>query len=184
MDGPQQGTNGEKPGGRPGSLAIVAAVADNGVIGKQGRLPWHLPEDLRHFKKLTMGHVLIMGRRTYESIGRPLPGRRTIVLSSSRTFQAPGILVAGTFQEALRLAQDSPLAFVVGGAAVYREALRHADQLYLTRIYATVDGDTFFPEIDWQEWQWVERIAEAPAGKYAFSWSIDRYKRRRQKESE
>ncbi|MDW8322476.1 MAG: dihydrofolate reductase [Burkholderiales bacterium] len=138
-------------------LAIVAAVARNGVIGVDNRLPWHLPEDLRHFKRLTLGHHLIMGRRTFESIGRPLPGRTTVILSRDPTYRAIGCLTAGSLQEALALCGDDPEVFVVGGAQLYAQALPLADRLYLTEIEADYDGDAHFPCFDRSAWTELSR---------------------------
>ena len=141
-------------------VTIVAAVARNGVIGVGGGLPWHLPDDLRRFKELTLGHVLVMGRKTYESIGRPLPGRTTVVVTRSHAWD-PGssdVLVAGGVPEAIAAAAAiDPEVFVVGGAAVYAEALPLADRLELTMVDAEPVGDTTFPEVDWSEWRQLRR---------------------------
>jgi len=146
-------------------VTIVAAVARNGVIGVGGGLPWHLPDDLRRFKELTLGHALVMGRRTYESIGRPLPGRTTVVVTRTPGWQ-PGsneVHVARSLPEALETAAATDgEVFVVGGARVYAEALPLADRLELTLVEAEPDGDTRFPEIDWSAWQ--ERRREAGDG--------------------
>lgn len=141
-------------------ISIVVAVAENGVIGRGGTLPWRLADDLRRFKSLTMGHAIIMGRRTWESIGRALPGRRTVVVSRQSEYQ-PGVDavdVAGDLASAFAIAEQrgETEAFVVGGAEVYREALMLADRLYLTRVHAAVEGDTFFPEFVGEEWRKVE----------------------------
>ena len=138
-------------------ISIIAAVAQNGVIGRGGKLPWHLPDDLRRFKRLTMGHTIVMGRRTWESIGRPLPGRRTIVVSQQPQYrvEAQGVEVAASLDDALRNAKtaDDDEVFIVGGAELYRGALPRSDRLYLTRVLATLEGDTYFPEIDWRRWR-------------------------------
>jgi thymidylate synthase len=141
-------------------VTVVAAVARNGVIGRDGDLPWHLPEDLRRFKSLTMGHVLVMGRKTFESIGRPLPGRITIVVTRQAGWPAPeGVLVAGDLEAALQQAAalDDDV-FVVGGAEVYRQALGEADVLELTEVDAEPDGDVCFPAVDWSGWVETSRI--------------------------
>ena len=141
-------------------ISIIAAVADNGVIGRGGKLPWHLADDLRRFKRLTMGHTIVMGRRTWESIGRRLPGRRIIVVSRRTDYHAEveGIAVAASLDAALQQAEagGDEEAFVIGGAELYREALARADQLYLTSVLADVAGDTHFPDIDWNEWCLLE----------------------------
>ncbi len=144
-------------------VSIIVAVADNGVIGRDGGLPWRLSSDLKRFKSLTMGHHLVMGRRTWESIGRALPGRTSIVLSGHSSLELPeGVLRAGSMEAALALAAGDEEVFVIGGAAVYRAALPSADRLYLTRVHATVAGDTTL-ELDLAGWR---RIAheEHPGG--------------------
>ena len=138
------------------SLAIIAAVGANGVIGRQGGLPWRLPEDLRRFKALTMGHTLIMGRATYDSIGRALPGRRTIVITRQVAWSAPGVDVAHSVDEALLMAGPG-LAFVAGGGEIYRQCLERADVLHLTLVEAAVDGDTWFPAVDPKTFREVAR---------------------------
>jgi dihydrofolate reductase len=141
-------------------ITIVAAVARNGVIGVDGGMPWHLPDDLRRFKELTLGHVLVMGRKTYESIGHPLPGRATIVVTRNSSWD-PGseeVRVTGSVSEAIAAAAsiDSEV-FVVGGGNVYAEALSLADRLELTWVDAEPDGDTRFPEVDWGDWRELGR---------------------------
>ena len=134
--------------------SIIVAASTNGVIGVDNRLPWRLPADLARFKRLTMGHHLIMGRRTYESIGRPLPGRITVVLTRSAGFDVPGVLVARSLDEAFRSAEargdDEP--FVCGGADVYSQALAVADRAYLTVVERDYTGDAIFPGLDERQW--------------------------------
>lgn len=137
-------------------VTLVAAVARNGVIGRDGRLPWHLPDDLRHFKEVTMGGTLVMGRRTYESIGRPLPGRRTIVVTRRPDWSAEGVDVAPSIETALEMAGDGKV-FVVGGAEVYAQTLDLADALEITEIDAAPAGDTYFPPVHWPHWREVRR---------------------------
>jgi dihydrofolate reductase len=142
------------------TVTILAAVARNGVIGVGGGMPWHLPDEQALFKELTLGHVLVMGRRTFDSIGRPLPGRTTIVVTRNPQWQVPSKLVlrASSVAEALAAAGEiDDEVFVVGGAGVYAEALPAADRLALTFVDAEPDGDTFFPEVDWSEWVEVAR---------------------------
>ncbi len=142
------------------TVTLVAAVADNGVIGADGDIPWRIPADFAHFKALTLGHVLVMGRATYESIGRPLPGRTTIVLTRDRGWSADGVLVAADLETALRLAAgiDSEV-FVVGGASVYAEALDVADAQVLTEVHLEPEGDTLYPAFD--RTRWIETRREA-----------------------
>jgi len=132
-------------------------VADNRVIGREGRLPWSLPADLARFRTLTMGHVVIMGRKTSESLGRDLPGRRLVVLSRDPRYRPHGTVVVGSFDEAISLASDEQTVFVAGGARVYELAMATAWRLYLTRVWAEVEGDVFFPEIDGSAWAVVKR---------------------------
>ena len=137
-------------------VSIVAAVARNGVIGAGGGLPWYLPDDLELFKQTTLGHVLVMGRRTYESIGRPLPGRTTVVVTRRRDW-SPGahdVVVAHDVEQALeRAGEIDDEVFVVGGGQLYAAVLPHADRLLLTFVDLEPDGDTTFPEVDWGGWR-------------------------------
>jgi dihydrofolate reductase len=134
-------------------IYLIAAIARNGVIGANGKLPWHLPEDLKHFKNLTLGHPIIMGRRTWESLGKPLPGRENIVISRKPGYEAPGASVASTIAAAVALCSGEPLAFVIGGAEIYAAALPLADGLVLTEIQKDYEGDTRFPGWDRQAWR-------------------------------
>ena len=139
-------------------IALVVAMAENRVIGKENKLIWHLPADLKFFKNLTTGHPIIMGRKTFESIGKPLPNRTNIVITRQADFTAEGCLVAHSLTEALMLAQqlDSDI-FVIGGAEIYKQAMFLADTIYLTEVHHTFEGDTFFPEIDSVLWQETSR---------------------------
>jgi dihydrofolate reductase len=148
----------------PARLALIVAVARNGVIGKNGGLPWHVSEDLKHFKATTSGHAVIMGRKTYDSIGRPLPKRRNIVVTSQVDAQIPGCEVAGSLDEALASARTSdPCPFIIGGASLYEEALPIATELYMTTIDENVEGDTYFPE-DLADFEEVEARAGRTPG--------------------
>lgn len=153
-------------------VTLVAAVADNGVIGRDGDIPWRIPADFAHFKALTLGHVLVMGRATYDSIGRPLPGRTTIVLTRDPQWRADGVLVAGSLDDALRLAADLPgEVFVAGGAGVYAAALDRAHAQVLTEVHLSPEGDTHYPEFD--RAQWVETRREPHSEgevRYDFVW--------------
>ncbi len=138
-------------------IYLVAAVAANGIIGAGGHLPWRLPEDLKHFKHLTMGHPVIMGRRTWESLGGPLPGRENIVVSTRRGYEAPGAAVASSLDAALALCADEPVAFVIGGARLFEAALPLASGLVMTEIKRDYAGDTRFPEYDRSQWRESQR---------------------------
>ena len=143
-------------------ITLIAAVARNGVIGVAGGMPWHLPEELAHFKATTMGHALVMGRTTFESIGRALPGRRTIVVTRNPSWQHPGVEVAHSFADAVSLAGPADEVFVAGGAQVYAEALPYAQRLLLTEVDAEPEGDTRFPE--WPRDEWREELRELHDG--------------------
>lgn len=134
-------------------------MAKNRVIGAGNALPWHLPADLKRFKALTMGHHIIMGRKTFESIGRPLPGRASIVVTRDPRYRAEGATTAGSLEAALRIAATDDEAFVIGGEQVFREALDVADRIYLTEIDKAFDGDVRFPAFDTAEWRLVARDA-------------------------
>ena len=136
---------------------LVAAVAANGVIGVDGRLPWQLPEDLKHFKKLTLGHPVIMGRRTWESLGKALPGRENIVVTRQTGYEAPDAAVANSLQGALALCAGESVAFVIGGTSLFEESLPVADGLVLTEIHRDYPGDTWFPRYDRSRWRESQR---------------------------
>jgi dihydrofolate reductase len=154
-------------------ISLIAAMARNRSIGIDNRLPWHLPADLKRFKALTMGHPMVIGRRTYDSVGRALPGRTTIVVTRQPGWSAPGVIVAHTLDEALDEAVrlDREEVFVGGGQEIFRLALNRADRIYLTVIDRDFSGDTFFPEFDESAWRIVEREDHPPteARPYAFS---------------
>jgi dihydrofolate reductase len=144
------------------NLSIIVAVAENGVIGREGQLPWHLSSDLQRFKRLTMDHAILMGRKTWESIGRPLPGRTSIVISRQTDYQ-PGfdeVLVATNLDEALaharRLESESDEAFIIGGARIYEMCFPRVDRLLVTQVHGEIKGDVSFPQVDWDAWRLVE----------------------------
>jgi len=136
-------------------ISLIAALDRNGVIGDAGRIPWRLPADLKNFKRVTMGKPLVMGRKTYESIGRPLPGRQNIVLTRQRHFEAPGCTVVHSLDEALAAAGEVAEVMVAGGGNVYRQFLPHADRLYLTFVETTAEGETTFPPFDPKAWRLI-----------------------------
>ncbi|MCW8833479.1 MAG: type 3 dihydrofolate reductase [Colwellia sp.] len=143
------------------TLSMIVATADNNIIGKDNDMPWHLPADLAYFKKVTLGKPIIMGRKTYESIGRPLPGRRNIVISRDESYQAQGIDTVTSVEQALAMFDGSNGSeavdeiMVIGGGAIYQHCLPKADRLYVTHINAKIDGDTQFPQYDDGSWQKV-----------------------------
>lgn len=134
------------------AVSLVAAMTENHVIGRDGGMPWHLPDDLAHFKRLTRGHTVIMGRKTFDEIRRPLPERRNVVITRNPSFRAEGVTMVDSLEAALALAAGEPEVFVIGGGEIYRQAMDHADRLDLTLIHATVEGDTWFPAFDRDEW--------------------------------
>jgi len=138
-------------------ISIIAAMAQNRVIGRDGEMPWDIPEDRRRFRELTMGHPVVMGRKTYESIGHPLPGRRTVVITRNAGYQAAGCLVVTGLQEALAACAGSDEVFICGGAEIYREALLLADRVYITLVPGAAAGDIFFPDIPAGRFKETER---------------------------
>jgi dihydrofolate reductase len=161
----------------PVSLVLVAAVADNGVIGRAGGLPWRLKSDMQHFRALTLGHPVLMGRKTYQSIGKPLPGRTNIVVSRAPAFTAPGILVARGLDAALGVARGDALRrgvsaiMVIGGADLYAQTMPLASRLEITRVHASPPGDVHFPAIDEREWRETARreVVRAPEDEAALT---------------
>lgn len=154
-------------------LSIIAAVAANGVIGNANALPWHLPEDLKRFRALTLGHPVIMGRKTHESIGRPLPGRRNIVISRDKLFTAAGCEVTVSLEAAIEACQHgSEEIFVIGGAQIYAEALSYAKRLYLTEINSDFQGDARFPAFDLSHWHETSRLRQCTAEGLGFDFAV------------
>jgi len=164
-------------------LSVVVAVSENGVIGRGGDIPWRLPDDQKFFKELTIGHTLVMGRATFQSIGRVLPGRTTIVVSRDDAYAAEGALLAHSLDEALELAEKSGASevFVVGGAAIYEAALPRAHRLFVTRVHAVIEGDTRFPDFEDGRYGAFERCEVEHHGsdaRHAIAFSIERWQRR------
>jgi dihydrofolate reductase len=145
-------------------FSLIAAIASRGIIGDRGALPWRLPDDMARFKRLTMGHAVVMGRTTWESLGRPLAGRRNIVLTRTPGLEIPGCTVVRSVQEAGAAAGDGEV-FIIGGAAVYAQFLPLAARMYLTMIDAEVAGDTVFPAVDWDQWRVVKEEAAPPSAR-------------------
>lgn len=147
-------------------ISLIAALSENGVIGNENALPWHYPEDLQYFKKMTLGKPVIMGRRTFESMkSRPLPNRLNIILTQDRNFQAQGCTIVYSELEALAAAQDVPEVMVIGGEMIFKIFLPLASRMYLTFIHKKVQGDTFFPEVDWTLWK---KISEEKQNELSF----------------
>ncbi len=160
------------------TISIIVAVANNHVIGGHNKLLWKLPADMRHMKALTMGHPLIMGRKTHESIGRALPGRRNIVITHQK-ITYPGCEIVSSLQEALDAVKDDPSgeAFIFGGGEIYRQAMPMTDRIYLTRVHETFDGDIAFPEIRESEWKEMEREDHTADAENPHDYSFITYER-------
>jgi dihydrofolate reductase len=159
-------------------ISLVAAVAENGINGRDGGLPWRLPADLRFFKLLTLGHTVIMGRRTWDEIGKPLPNRRNIVVTRNKALEFPGAERAPYLGSALALTVAEDEVFVIGGGKIYTEALPMAHRMYLTHVHAEVEGDTRFPEWDPAEWEMVSEERHEADDRHAHAFTIRRYDRR------
>ena len=162
-------------------ISAIAAMSENRVIGSENTLPWHLPADLKHFKQVTMGHPILMGRKTFESIGRPLPGRQNIILTRDQTFHAQGCVIVHSVKDVMlkisehnELLDESDELFVIGGAQIYQQMLPMTQRLYLTMIHHEFSGDVFFPEINRDEWREVEcvRHEKDENNAYAFSFVV------------
>lgn len=147
----------------PTHISIIAAIANHCVIGLNNTLPWHLPEDLKRFRALTMGHHIIMGRKTYESLGRLLPGRTTVIVTRQAGYKVDGAKIAGSLEDAVRMCGGDEEVFVIGGAEIYRESLNLADRMYLTEIDAEFPGDAWFPEFEPAHWQERNRLRQLSA---------------------
>lgn len=161
------------------NLTLIAALAQNGVIGKDNQLIWRFPDDLKRFKKLTLGHHVLMGRKTFESVNRPLPGRTNVVITRQKDYQAPGCIIVHTIEEALRKAENDPQPFVIGGAKIYEQALPYADTMELTYIHHSYEGDTFFPEWEAAKWQLTASEAHPADEKHPYAFEYRTYQKAR-----
>ena len=162
-------------------VSIIVATDERGAIGRDGRLPWHLPDDLKRFKALTIGKPIVMGRKTWESIGKPLPGRHNIVITRQAGFEVPGVTVVATLDDALAVAGDVPEVCIIGGAEICRLALPRTDLVHLTRVHAVVDADTYFPELVAAEWDEVVVDSHPADEKNSFAYSFVELRRRGQR---
>jgi len=161
-------------------VSLIVAAAENRCIGINNALPWYLPEDLKYFKRVTMGKPIIMGRKTFESIGKPLPGRTNIVITKNKNYSRDDIKVVTSLDEALKIAEAVALidgqeeVMVIGGAGIYALCLPRADRLYYTKVHAAVSGDAFFPEVSWHEWKLITQEGHSPSGSnpYAYSFCV------------
>jgi dihydrofolate reductase len=157
-------------------ISAILAMSENRVIGHENQLPWYLPADLKYFKTITTGHPILMGRKTYDSIGRPLPNRTNIVLTRNKAFKAPGCIVVTSMQEAIQEAGliNSKDIFIIGGADVYKQCMSYISQIYLTTVHEQFEGDVFFPELNMSEWKEMKSLTHAPDSEnvYAYTFSL------------
>jgi dihydrofolate reductase len=158
-------------------VSLLVAMAQNRVIGANGTIPWHLPDELKLFKKLTMGHHMIMGRRTWESIGKPLPGRTSVVVTRQKGYRAPGAIIAHSLDEAIAAAGGDPEIFVIGGSEIFAEALPRADRLYLTTVEAAPEGDTYMPGFPPEEWRAVSTQSHGADDRHPHAYTHAVYER-------
>lgn len=154
-------------------ITLIVAAANNNVIGVNNQMPWHLPNDFKYFKANTMGHSIIMGRKTYDSIGKPLPGRRNIVLTRDQDYQNPDVDIANSIPEVLNYCRDEREVFILGGAEIYKQAVPIANKLLLTRVHTDIEGDTFFPNLDLSEWQLVSQDMHSKDEKHAYDFTFE-----------
>jgi len=159
------------------NINLIVAIDEKNGIGKNNLLPWHLPADLKHFKTITTGHPIIMGRKTFDSIGKALPNRRNIVISRNAGLIIPGVELCSSLNNAIELCKDEKDVFVIGGAQIFEQALPVANILYLTIIHEDFDADVFFPEINMNEWNEVEKNLHQPDEKNLYSYSFIKYKK-------
>ncbi len=159
-------------------ISIIAAMSANRAIGLENRLPWHLPEDLKRFKALTMNHHIVMGRKTYDSIGKPLPGRNTVIVTRNVDYAVPGCIAVNSIDAALTVSYGDEEVFFVGGADLYRQALDIANRIYLTEIQRVFDGDAFFPEFDPNQWSETSRERHRTEGDNGFEYHYVIYDRK------
>lgn len=159
-------------------ITLIVAVADNGVIGRENGLPWHLPEDLKRFKRLTLGKPVVMGRRTFESIGRPLPGRHNIVVTRDPEYRREGVTVVHDIGDAERAAGGAEEIMIIGGAELFRLFLPRAGRVHLTRVHGVVNGDVFWPTLDESRWQVVQREELAADERHAYAMTFEIWERR------
>ena len=160
-------------------ITIIAAIANNNALGKNNDLIWHLPADLKRFKKITSGHHIIMGRNTYESIGKPLPNRTTVIITRNKNYNAEGCVVVNSIEEAINVAKNDEHIFIIGGAQIYKQAIDVADGLDITEVHENFDADVFFPEIDLTIWEETEREFFNSDEKNQFNYSFVSYKKKR-----
>lgn len=158
-------------------VSILVAKSKNDVIGKNNQLPWHLPADLKHFKDLTMGHHMIMGRKTFESIGKPLPGRTSVIITRQKDYKAPGCIVVSSIEDALKACVNDDEVFIIGGGEIFKETMNTADKIYLTEIGEEFEGDVFLPKIDLLKWKLIQKQTFKPDEKNKYGYCFCEYER-------
>jgi dihydrofolate reductase len=160
-------------------ISLIVAAAENNAIGKDNQLLWHLPNDLKFFKNTTWGGVVIMGRKTFESVNKPLPGRVNIVITRQKNWQAENVLTAESIEAAIQLATEEGFKeiFIIGGGEIYKESMSMSSRIYLTRVHTNVEGDTFFPEMNEQEWELISSNKMDADEKHAFDYSFQVWER-------
>ncbi|SHH85783.1 dihydrofolate reductase [Wenyingzhuangia marina] len=159
-------------------ITLIAAIGDNNELGKNNDLIWHLPADLKRFKKITTGHHIIMGRKTYESIGKPLPNRTTIIITRNKNYKVEGCITTDSLEHAIEIAKKDENAFVIGGAKIYKKAIDLVDELDICEVHRTFDADVFFPKIDTNIWEEIKREDFKSDEKNIYDYSFVKYKRK------
>lgn len=159
-------------------ITLIVAATENNVIGKVNKMPWHLPNDLKYFKKNTLEHSVVMGRKTFESLGKPLPDRRNIILTRDMTAKSDDVDIANSFQEVLNYCRDEREIFVIGGGEIFKQTLPFADKILLTRLHTTIDGDAYFPELPAHEWILESEDKHEKDEKHPFDYSFQVYVRK------
>lgn len=158
-------------------IILIAAAAQNNALGKDNQLLWHLPDDFKRFKQVTSGHYIVMGRKTFESFPKPLPNRTHVIVTRQKDYQPEGCLVAGSLEKALDLCPKNQEVFIIGGGEIYKQALPLADKIDLTRVHATFEADTFFPEIDPAQWRLVSSTFHPKDDKHDYDFSFEEFVR-------
>lgn len=159
-------------------ISLIVAFDENRLIGNNNALPWHLPADLKHFKNITMGHTMIMGRKTFDSIGKPLPGRVSMIITRQKDYKVEGCIVVNTMEEALKKCNDQEEVFIIGGAQIFECTLPIATDLYITKIHHAFTGDTHFPEISEKEWEQISEVTNERDEKNEWPYSFIHYKKK------
>ncbi len=160
-------------------VAMIVAASENNVIGVNGDLPWRLSADLKRFKQLTMGHHIVMGRKTFDSIGRLLPGRTTVIVTRQTDYKFGGAKVVNSIEQAIEVCDDDDCPFITGGAEIYRVALPFVNEIHLTRVHTELDGDTFLPKVNWDNWVLESEVSHPVSDKNNFKFSFETYQRLR-----